>query len=113
LFVKHDSKTNPENLKKKVGDIILSFFDSSRNVLGQKLDISSLTSDILNLEGVANIRTRNGNEIFNGISFVSWNAIYEDVDDLIINQTTTLPFFKFPYFFNPQSIYQKISIVNE
>ena len=110
---RNDSKTNPENLKKKVGDIILSFFDSSRNVLGQKLDISSLTSDILSLEGVANIRTRNGNEIFNGISFVSWNAIYEDVDDLIINQTTTLPFFKFPYFFNPQSIYQKISIVNE
>lgn len=110
---KNDSKTNPENLKKKVGDIILSFFDSSRNVLGQKLDISSLTSDILSLEGVANIRTRNGNEIFNGISFISWNPIYEDVDDLIINQTTTLPFFKFPYFFNPQSIYQKISIVNE
>jgi hypothetical protein len=110
---RNDSKTNPENLKKKVGDIILSFFDSSRNVLGQKLDISSLTSDILSLEGVANIRTRNGNEIFNGISFISWNPIYEDVDDLIINQTTTLPFFKFPYFFNPQSIYQKISIVNE
>jgi hypothetical protein len=113
IIRKNDSKTNPENLKKKVGDIILSFFDSSRNVLGQKLDISSLTSDILSLEGVANIRTRNGNEIFNGISFVSWNAIYEDVDDLIINQTTTLPFFKFPYFFNPRSIYQKISIVNE
>jgi hypothetical protein len=110
---KNDSKTNPENLKKKVGDIILSFFNSSNNVLGQKLDISSLTSDILSLEGVANVRTINGNEIFNGISFISWNTIYEGVDDLIINQTTTLPFFKFPYFFNPQSIYQKILIVNE
>lgn len=110
---KNDSKTNPENLKKKVGDLILSFFNSSNNALGQKLNISSLTSDILKLEGVANIRTRNVNEIFNGISFVAWNPVYEGVDDQIINQTTTLPFFKFPYFFNPQSIYQKIVILNE
>jgi hypothetical protein len=108
-----DSKTNPENLKKKIGDIILNFFNSSNNKLGQKIDISSLTSDILSLEGVANIRTKNGNEIFNGVSFITWNPIYEGVDDQVINQTTTLPFFKFPYFFNPQSVYQKISIVNE
>lgn len=108
-----DAKTNPENLKKKIGDIILSFFNSSNNTLGQKINISSLTSDILSLEGVVNIRTKNGNEIFNGVSFISWNPIYEGVDDQVINQTTTLPFFKFPYFFNPQSIYQKISIVNE
>jgi hypothetical protein len=110
---KSDSKTNPENLKKKVGDIILSFFNSSNNGLGEKLNISSLTSEILTLEGVANIRTRNNNEVFNGISFVAWNPIYEGVDDQIINQTTTLPFFKFPYFFNPQSIYKKIVILNE
>lgn len=110
---KSDSKTNPENLKKKVGDTILSFFNSSNNGLGEKLNISSLTSEILTLEGVANIRTRNNNEVFNGISFVAWNPIYEGVDDQIINQTTTLPFFKFPYFFNPQSIYKKIVILNE
>lgn len=110
---KSDAKTNPENLKKKVGDTILSFFDSSNNKLGQKLDISTLTSDILKLEGIANIRTRNGNEVFNGVSFVAWNPVYDGVDDQIINQTTTLPFFKFPYFFNPQSIYQKIVILNE
>ena len=110
---KNDSRINPENLKKRVGDIILSFFNSSNNSLGQKLDISSLTSEILSLEGVANVRTRNGDEIFNGVSFISWNPIYEGVDDQIINQTTTLPYFKFPYFFNPQSVYQKISIVNE
>lgn len=113
IIRKSDAKTNPENLKKKIGDIILSFFNSSNNTLGQKIDISSLTSDILSLEGVVNIRTKNGNEIFNGVSFISWNPIYEGVDDQVINQTTTLPFFKFPYFFNPQSIYQKISIVNE
>lgn len=110
---KNDSKTNPENLKKKVGDTILSFFNSANNVLGQKLDISTLTSDILKLDGIANIRTRNGNEVFNGISFITWNPVYDGVDDQIINQTTTLPFFKFPYFFNPQSIYQKIAILNE
>lgn len=107
-------RVNSENLKKKVGEIILNFFDNSNNKLGQKIDISKLTSEILSLEGVTGIRTVNdNNEIFNGISFVSWNPIYENADDSIVNQTTNLPFFKFPYFYNPQSIYQKIIISDE
>ncbi len=110
---KDDSKINSENLKKRVGDIILDFFNNSKNSLGQKIDISLLTSKILSLEGVVNVRTRNGNETFNGVSFITWNPVYEGVDDQIINQTTTLPFFKFPYFFNPQSVYQKILVTNE
>lgn len=108
-----DSKTNPENLKRKIGDILTKFFNNSSNVLGQKLEISNLTAEILGLEGVSNIRTRNNNEIFNGISFISWNPVYDGVDDQIVNQTTTLPFFKYPYLINPQSIYKKIVIVNE
>lgn len=108
-----DSKTNPENLKRKIGDILTKFFNNSSNVLGQKLEISNLSAEILGLEGVSNIRTRNNNEIFNGISFISWNPVYDGVDDQIVNQTTTLPFFKYPYLINPQSIYKKIVIVNE
>lgn len=112
IIKKSDSRINPETIKKKIGDIIINFFKSSNNKLGQKLDISALTSSILSVEGVSNIRTINNNEIFNGVSFVAWNPMYE-VDDSIINQTTTLPFFKFPYLFNPQSIYSKINISNE
>jgi hypothetical protein len=106
-------RTNPETLKKKIGDIILNFFKNSNNKLGQKLDMSQLTSDILKLEGVSGLRTVNNNEVFNGISFFAWNPIYENSDESIVSQTTTLEFFKFPYFYNPQSIYKKIVITNE
>ena len=108
----NDSKINPENLKKRVSNIILSFFKPENNKLGQKLDLSRLTSDILNLEGVDTIRTINGNQTFNGISFISWNPVYENVDENFVNQTTTLSFFKFPYFYRPQSISDRIEIID-
>jgi hypothetical protein len=106
-------RINPESLKKKIGDLILKFFSSSNNKLGQKLDIAQLTADILNIEGVSVIRTVNKNQIFNGVSFITWNPVYENSDESLINQTTTLEFFKFPYFYNPQSIYKKIKISDE
>jgi hypothetical protein len=67
----------------------------------------------LNIEGVSVIRTVNKNQIFNGVSFITWNPVYENSDESLINQTTTLEFFKFPYFYNPQSIYKKIKISDE
>lgn len=108
----NDSKINPENLKTRVSNLILTFFKPENNKLGQKLDLSQLTSDILNLEGVDTIRTINGNQTFNGISFISWNPMYENVDEAFVNQTTTLPFFKFPYFYRPQSISDRIEIID-
>jgi hypothetical protein len=107
-----NSKINKENLKKRIINIILDFFNPLNNSLGQRLDLSDLTSTILGLEGVDKIRTRNGNEIFNGISFISWNPVYEGVDEEFVNQTTTLPFFKFPYFYRPQTIGDRILITD-
>jgi hypothetical protein len=107
-----NSKINKENLKKRIINIILDFFNPLNNSLGQRLDLSDLTSTILGLEGVDKIRTRNGNEIFNGISFISWNPVYEGVDEEFVTQTTTLPFFKFPYFYRPQTIGDRILITD-
>jgi len=107
-----NSKINKESLKLKVSELILNFFKTSNNKLGQRLDLSALSSDILSMEGVRSIRTKNGNQTFNGISFVAWNPVYEGVDEEFINQTTTLPFFKFPYFYRPQTLANKISIVD-
>lgn len=106
------SRINKENLKKKVSNIIIEFFNPENNELGQRLDLSNLASSILSLEGVDKIRTRNGAEIFNGISFISWNPMYENVDEDFVTQTTNLPFFKFPYLFRPQSISDRISIID-
>jgi hypothetical protein len=107
-----NSRINKETLKQRIIQNIIDFFSPEKNSLGQRLDLSKLTSDILNIEGVSRIITRNGNEIFNGISFVSWNSVYENVDDNLVTQTTTLPYFKFPYFANPESLVNKIKILD-
>jgi hypothetical protein len=107
------NKINKEILKNNVRDVIINFFDPSKNRLGQKIDLSILTSDILSIDGIAEIRTVNGDDIYSGISFISWNPIYEESDISYVTQTTTLPFFKFPYFYSPESIINKISIIDE
>jgi hypothetical protein len=107
------SKINSNTLKKRVADMILDFFKSSNNKLGQTIDISTLTSNILNLEGVQKIVMVNDGQIFSGISFISWNPVYDGVDEELVTQTTTLPFFKFPYFFRPESIANSIEIVDK
>lgn len=112
IVTNQNIRINKENLKKNVANLIKDFFNPINNNLGQKINLSDLSSKILSLEGVSNIRTRNNNEIFNGISFVSWNPIYEGVDEEYVNQTTTLPYFKFPYLYRPVSLVNKISIIS-
>lgn len=109
------NKINKETLKKRVRDIIVNFFNSSNNDLGQKLDITSLTTSILSLEGIKAVRTQNSrsNSTFNGISFISWNPVYENVDEEFVTQTVTLPFFKFPYFYRPNALINKIEVTDE
>lgn len=112
VYRQSNSRINKETLKRQIIDQILIFFDSTRNSLGQKIDISILTSNILNIEGVSRIVTKRNNEIFEGISFISWNPLYENVDESLVTQSTTLPYFKFPYFANPESLINKINIMD-
>jgi hypothetical protein len=105
------SKINKETLKNRIVALITNFFDPKNNKLGQTINLSNLSSDILKLEGVNRITTINGLESFNGLSFISWNPVFENVDEILVTQTTTLPFFKFPYLFRPESIGESIEIV--
>jgi len=113
LIRNKNNKIDQETLKNKVKDAILNFFKPANNQLGQKLDLSKLTSDILSIEGISGLRTINDKEIFEGISFVCWNPLYEESDVSYVNQTISLPFFKFPYFFTPESITNKIVTIDE
>jgi hypothetical protein len=51
------------------------------------------------------------NATFNGLSFVTWNPVFEGVDSEFVNQNTTMPFFKFPYFYRPINLINKIEII--
>jgi hypothetical protein len=109
-----NNKINKSTLKTKVNDFILDFFKPSNNTLGQTLNLSDLTANILGIDGISSIRTENTleNTFFNGLSFLSWNPVYADSDNDLVNQTTTLPFYKFPYFYSPQSLINKIEIID-
>lgn len=114
LEILRDSKTkiSKEALKNKVIKIITDFFNPDNNALGGEIDISKLTTSILNIEGIKRIKTINNGTQYNGLSFISWNPLYEGVDENLITQSTTLPFFKFPYFYRPKALSNKILIID-
>ena len=109
-----NNKINKGILKAKVNETILNFFKPSNNQLGQTLNLTDLTASILGIDGVSSIRTENTQEntFFNGVSFLAWNPVYVDSDNEIVNQTITLPFYKFPYFYSPQSLINKIEVID-
>ena len=107
-----NNKISRERIRNSVQTEIKNFFNTSNIEIGDKLDLSQLNSSILAIEGVDNIKTVNTStgDTYNGISFVSWNPVFEDSDISIVDQNITLPYFKYPYFANPQALTNKIEI---
>ena len=74
-----------------------------------------MAGELLSMEGIRRIYTKNENNgtIFNGISFLSYNPQYPESDIDLVNQDTTLPYFKFPYLINTQTIGNNITVIDE
>ena len=111
-----NNKINKSTLKARIASIIKKFFEPENNLLGGNLKLINLANDILSLEGIKRIETRNEQtgEIFTGgVSFLSFNPQYPESDMELVNQDKTLPFFKFPYLYSPLSIGKRIVITDE
>ena len=109
-----NNKINKETLKARVNSIIKSFFLPANNDLGQHLQLINLSNDILSLEGIKRIFTKNTNgTIFQGISFLSFNPMYPESDIELVNQDTTLQYFKFPYLYSPLTVADRIEVIDE
>jgi hypothetical protein len=110
-----NDKTNKSFIKTNVINILLDYFDPENIKLGQTIDMTEITSRLSKISGIKKIRTYNQTDdiYFDGVSFVMWNPLFEGVDETIINQTTILPYFKFPYLYNPQTISNRIDVINE
>jgi hypothetical protein len=106
---------NKETIKRNIVDIILDYFTPKNVTLGQIINMSEISAKIAKIAGVRNIRTHNviENTYFNGVSFIMWNPLFEDVDETIVNQTITLPYYKFPYIYNPLTISNRIQVIDE
>ena len=111
----NNNKINKDTIASRVAAAITNFFQPSNNRLGQHLSVNTLMNDILSIEGVKRAYTKNesrGSHI-ETISFLSFNPVYETSDISIVNQDTTLPYFKFPYLYSPFSISSRIKVIDE
>jgi len=115
LVVKRDinSKLSINSLKSSIQTVISDYFNSL--TLGSVVNVATLTSNILALEGVKSLSTRRvstGYEVPQ-LSFTVWNPLYPEDDITITSQNVSLDVFMFPFFYNKLQLSTKITIVNE
>ena len=109
------AKRNPEALRQQIAQIFIDYFSTLKNNLGLYMSLTSITNQILNIEGVKNVLTKRveGNNILTvpGISLLLHNPAYPNADIRITTQDEQLPFFKFPFLNNPLNLVNKIEII--
>jgi hypothetical protein len=115
IYREVNNKINKNTLKTRVSNLIKKFFLPGNNQLGENLKLVQLTNDILSLEGIKRIETKNENTgaAINAISFLAFNPLYPESDIELINQDTALPFFKFPYLYSPLTVAKRIKVLDE
>lgn len=110
-----DQIISKEQIKSSVFSYIKNFFLQSNNNLGQMLNLTQLSFDILNLNGVGNIETvRYSNNIeykTPKLSFIYWNPLYPNSSTTSISQNLTLSFFEFPFFYEISNLINKIEVI--
>lgn len=120
LTVNDDIMYTNTDIQIKAAQIIRDYFNEEKCRLGQTVDLSEITSKILNDTGIQKIRTvyNDGNgtiKIINGLSFASWSADYidrgEDLD--ISNVTKTLELFQFPKLYNGNNLEAQIKVIRK
>lgn len=96
-----NSRRSSDSIINDVNNVINNFFNRRNTKLGQTIDINDLTNKILGVEGVKKIFTRRTDTgyMVEGLRFLMWNPIYEDLSSTIIVGNTTLEDFQFPYLF--------------
>lgn len=95
----------------EVSDTIASYFMNTGMKLGQLIDVNTLGSSIIAIEGVESIKTSRTDIDLSvpGLSMVLWNPVYEN-DVTITNQNVKLPYYKFVYLHDAFNMYKKIVI---
>lgn len=116
LEIEKDSNiiVDKDTLKQNVSNTITNYFKNSNSSLGQLVDLTQLSRDIISIDGVKSIKTvrsDNSSLKIEGLGFLSWNPVYPENDIQIINQNLQLDTFKFPYWYDVEGLFNKISIV--
>lgn len=115
LVRENANKISRSTIVAKAVAIIRKYFLPANNELGQTINLAEMAGEILSIPGVSRIYTKNEKDasVFNGLSFLSFNPQYPDSDIDLVNQDITLPYFKFPYLYNTQTIGNNITVIDE
>lgn len=116
IRVDSTSRLARSKIKDLVNNIFINYFKTTNCSLGQAVNLSDLSRDILDIDTVVEIYTNYtiGNRTYQvpGISMVYWNPFYPQDDLNITNQTVKLPFFKFPFLYEASKFINKINITD-
>lgn len=118
INVKIDSTSRlaKSKIKDLVDNIFKNYFSLTRCSLGQAINLSDITREILDIETVVEVTTAYtfNNRVYEipGISMVYWNPFYPQDDLNITNQVVKLPFYKFPFLYESSKFINKINIVD-
>ena len=104
-----------DQIKGLVFNIIKEFFAQTNNSLEQKLDLTTLSFDILNVNGIKSIETvrKSGNIEYKTpkMSFVYWNPFYNNANINSTAQNMNLKFYEFPFFYQISNLINKIEVI--
>lgn len=97
----------------QIVSLMTSYFDNQNVKLGQMIEISTLGQQIIDIPGVDEIYTyrTDTNQQTQGLSMCIWNQVYNNLDVTITNQNYKLPYYKFPYLFDPIGLKDKIIFI--
>jgi hypothetical protein len=106
-----NSKVDLTYIKNQIKNILQAYFANNSCTFGQVIDVASINDQILNISGIKKIYTRRTNSTVSteGISLMVWNPVYpKDIQETTKN--LALDQFKFPYFFDIETVINNIVI---
>ena len=104
---KQNNRISASRIIEEANNVFEEAFDPANIELGDILNITSISTKILAIEGVAGLRTVKRNvdtgEITRSVPFLNiynFNAAYADVDIASTGSNVALPYFKFPFLYS-------------
>jgi hypothetical protein len=106
------SRVSNEAMINDAVTIITNYFNPYNNSLGKIIDPRALTQQLYDINGVEEVRTVRDDtgSYVEGVSLVTWNQEYPDNDVIVSQNSFTLRFFEFPFFYNSSNIRNLIKV---
>jgi hypothetical protein len=108
VTVDKNQSLNDSAIKTAIANTFSTYFDDVQ--LGDVINVAALTNDILNIQGVTDLHTVNGDAVIANLSLIVWNPDYKEEDKNIQSLNYQLEDFEYGYFYNPSNITNKIAI---